>query len=823
VLSLKVNGQEFPLPVLTDEATERLQSWYDNGRSPDFLGPVDQDYPCLPERRIGSLYWPVVGASRFAYGVFAIDAYTLGQVRQLMGEDNRVSLVFRDAVLDDPVEDGREFPLFLLFDRPVSRTIVPLPTVVPPVDELYLIGLVDRRWYWTQQTGGGPTPESWNELLVSLFDRCIDAADFVYDAPPEEYLTPGPKWTQEGMDRRGTAAMLDDAARCIGMRVVVTPSSVHVQGPLEQHYQLAVGFQFVMSLLNRHGGGGLIDMDSGLIGIPRYVRVVWPDGTEQFALGPSGVDNTSVYADLSIPNSAGVSERTAALGRWGGDWREWQTPVLDAVYDGFLAPPSSGYIGFCELHHDGTTGYTRLSRPAHDYNLRIESAPEPELLLGCGLKHDDETDEYSVDLESLVGPPPSPPPPPPPGPPPPPSPPPLPPIRLIVVEGEEDECDYLAVDPNQVYPPPSSTLGCGLTNDGGVLGLDLSAVVFDGLYWLPECILGVNFGCGLEIGPGNENGSTLQVDVEQLAGDPAETALTVRLIAEECSELAVDLDAVTTTTELLVNDVTLTAIGGGLIQLSKTRTTYTNHFNAAGLHISRTAGSPQTTNTSIDVCLLQDCCNAATLTASFLVDQSDTSPCDYVFTPTVTGGVAPYTYLWDFGDAGFSALSNPTHTYAVDAAYIVSLVVTDACGNTASYTDSQACGSGASKITACCPLNGIPNALSLFLSGGTGGHAGMPAGPIALTYSGVDGLCGAGPVTEPIAPGWRGSFVFGGQTYCVILRCTGTDWFLASNRNPAACPGFIPGVGPICSPFSVGGTGELCVVLGGTITWSVTV
>ena len=47
------------------------------------------------------------------------------------------------------------------------------------------------------------------------------------------------------------------------------------------------------------------------------------------------------------------------------------------------------------------------------------------------------------------------------------------------------------------------------------------------------------------------------------------------------------------------------------------------------------------------------------------------------FNSTVSGGVPPYRYIWDFGDDNLSASSNPQHTYASAGTYTVKLVVLD--------------------------------------------------------------------------------------------------------------------------------------------------
>ncbi len=56
------------------------------------------------------------------------------------------------------------------------------------------------------------------------------------------------------------------------------------------------------------------------------------------------------------------------------------------------------------------------------------------------------------------------------------------------------------------------------------------------------------------------------------------------------------------------------------------------------------------------------------------------------FSATVTGGLAPYTYSWTFGDGGTDATANPSHTYTQAGTYTVTLVVTDSQNNQKSGT-----------------------------------------------------------------------------------------------------------------------------------------
>ena len=52
---------------------------------------------------------------------------------------------------------------------------------------------------------------------------------------------------------------------------------------------------------------------------------------------------------------------------------------------------------------------------------------------------------------------------------------------------------------------------------------------------------------------------------------------------------------------------------------------------------------------------------------------------DVSFTNTSTSPLTP-SYIWDFGDGTTSALTNPSHTYAVMGAYSVCLIVSNICG-----------------------------------------------------------------------------------------------------------------------------------------------
>ncbi len=78
------------------------------------------------------------------------------------------------------------------------------------------------------------------------------------------------------------------------------------------------------------------------------------------------------------------------------------------------------------------------------------------------------------------------------------------------------------------------------------------------------------------------------------------------------------------------------------------------------------------------------------LTASFTFSPSGPSVGNSVtFTSSASGGVAPYTYAWDFGDStGTDTVANPSYSYSSSGSFAVTLTVTDSSGASISASHS---------------------------------------------------------------------------------------------------------------------------------------
>ncbi|MCP4697683.1 MAG: DUF1566 domain-containing protein [Gammaproteobacteria bacterium] len=71
----------------------------------------------------------------------------------------------------------------------------------------------------------------------------------------------------------------------------------------------------------------------------------------------------------------------------------------------------------------------------------------------------------------------------------------------------------------------------------------------------------------------------------------------------------------------------------------------------------------------------------ASLTISAAPDSGGTAPVTIDFSVSVSGGLEPYNYIWNFGDSGWASTASPGHTYAEAGRYKVTVSVTDAMGD----------------------------------------------------------------------------------------------------------------------------------------------
>ena len=109
-------------------------------------------------------------------------------------------------------------------------------------------------------------------------------------------------------------------------------------------------------------------------------------------------------------------------------------------------------------------------------------------------------------------------------------------------------------------------------------------------------------------------------------------------------------------------------------------------YSAAGGYAARCTVTDTTGSTTSATVSITATNAASTLIATATTaPSSGDAPLSVTFGGSATGGTAPYTYAWAFGDGGTSTAQNPTHNYTSAGTFTATLTVTDA----ASATDAD--------------------------------------------------------------------------------------------------------------------------------------
>jgi hypothetical protein len=99
--------------------------------------------------------------------------------------------------------------------------------------------------------------------------------------------------------------------------------------------------------------------------------------------------------------------------------------------------------------------------------------------------------------------------------------------------------------------------------------------------------------------------------------------------------------------------------------------------------IEQIKGRMQYLEQSSAMSLIQVSLEQSKLAVEFAASARDVKEAEKIyFRPTVSGGFAPYSYTWDFGDGKTSTEDQPVYAYKNSGTYAVTLKITDDRGNT---------------------------------------------------------------------------------------------------------------------------------------------
>jgi hypothetical protein len=362
------------LAVPTPDLQDFLDRWWDSTRPGDAnaspkwdiegIGhlptpnppPVKSDRPVL-----GRLTWPV-GASRWATFHHLVTQAQLAAIRTAIGSTA--------AAKPLTISDGTNLiapDLWMLPARPVCRR---------GSDELFLLALVDERYFWWQEGDQSPnttTYASWSALYSDLFAK-VGVGSPTLETVASAYSTPTDRWA---VGPKPIPLLLDAAAELIGQRVVRrldgTVATVGATAGLS-----ALDSQYTLRDKDRVSGGKLDAVDIGKA-VPASVAVLFygsPPVISTVTLGSlslsgyaggTGVSGRTgqFWADMAGTASSGL--RSALATQAATDLYTWGLCSVEATYRGVVPWVLSGGEDAVEIEciYDGAEPriLTRVHRP----------------------------------------------------------------------------------------------------------------------------------------------------------------------------------------------------------------------------------------------------------------------------------------------------------------------------------------------------------------------------------------------------------------------------------------------------------------------------
>lgn len=231
------------VPLLLDDRDGAVQEWLDRYLCTADLTAIGATSPAReaggvydalprpnwtdpPPPRLNTLWWPT-GASRWARFYGLVDTAGKDAILEATNDGKDVGLLHMEATAPtaEPIEGGGsawgfggaiDAPMWLLPPRPLTAQTRPDNDAF--VQHLWLVPLVDARWFW-QWSSVDPTADTWDDLATAIQDALFYCGDFVFsnevqylgfpDAFPFEVDTPD-------TDRVNAAVLLDAMLHSLG-------------------------------------------------------------------------------------------------------------------------------------------------------------------------------------------------------------------------------------------------------------------------------------------------------------------------------------------------------------------------------------------------------------------------------------------------------------------------------------------------------------------------------------------------------------------------------------------------------------------------------
>jgi hypothetical protein len=334
--------------------------------------------PPLPQ--VNTLYWPT-GAARWAAGYFYCSEAIKDKIVTSVSESTNISAKTLE-IFDGNVTLKTD--MFLLPPRPV--TAVPDASASGGPERLFLLPLVDERWYWQQKevpvTFYDGATSTWATLVTAIGTAL--GVTITIDTVSTDYALPDNIELDRGLEN--AAILLDAIAHSVGARVVRWPDgTVKVISPADSTTQLAKNikdnfesaevWKRKSAQWSQIAGGDLSTEAQGTLH-PTSVSTSFTkrnvdtagdtvlldaqheseytlaefDATIKSVASTKHVIFTSALANFEGGSPANSTEVDALADAIGKAHYDWLAKKFDYVYNGVKVWDSSGYDDYVEWH-----------------------------------------------------------------------------------------------------------------------------------------------------------------------------------------------------------------------------------------------------------------------------------------------------------------------------------------------------------------------------------------------------------------------------------------------------------------------------------------
>lgn len=324
-------------------------------------------YPVRPPARVGQIWWPCWGASRFAVGHVLVTAADYASMIAVAGwtEDKPVTVTLTDDA------GSITLAMFVLTARPFNDPrAVALSTVDAAASQCWILTLVDGRYGNAGIRGAAGSTATWGDVVATAgaslgMTQSAGDVETLLVANTPAYPTPVAEWwLASGVVDTNNAIRFDAACAAVGLRVAYSATGVPtVQGSAEA---LTAYTAWLADVTELGMAGGVF---ASVAETPKTLGLEFDSAAANVRLTATNTgDRTAGTCDNVVNYTAASGDRTDYLTRFQGDMNRWLSlDQIEGVYIGYVEPPLSSAIYGVAYHCDREHAETHVVRAPAQY------------------------------------------------------------------------------------------------------------------------------------------------------------------------------------------------------------------------------------------------------------------------------------------------------------------------------------------------------------------------------------------------------------------------------------------------------------------------